>query len=83
MSHQVDLQYQDRRNNIKVKGAYANMTKRHPFHKPITYQKFTSPTAGLDHEVFNVVTTKNADKLLEFRYNTANHVALDFKFRGP
>ena len=47
-------------NKIKFKVAHVKNTRRRPFHKQAPHKKFTSPTVGLEHAVFDFRTTKNA-----------------------
>ena len=47
-------------NNIKFKGAHVNNTRIRSFHKQTPHKKFTAPTVGLEHVVFDFRTTKNA-----------------------
>ena len=47
-------------NNIKFKGAHVKKMSRRPFHKQTPHKKFTAPTVGLEHAVFDFGTTKNA-----------------------
>ena len=47
-------------NKIKFKVAQVKNMRRRPFHKQTPHEKFTSPTVGLEHAVFDFGTTKNA-----------------------
>ena len=47
-------------NKINFKVSHVKNTRRRPFHKQTLHKKFTAPTVGLEHAVFDFGTTKNA-----------------------
>ena len=48
-----------------------------------TKQKYSAPTSGLEHVVFDFGTTKNAADFTKHRAELAKHVAVTFKYGGP